>query len=166
MRDFPLADRSVFDHGDTDQPRDKHPLERKRGAQDRKAVRVAQAVAQAENRRLAETPAGPEPRRSGRPTGTREPHPAAAAAAPHAAMRGTGRIPPASCPARGEAAFRDNRSNPGLAPDGVEGAACTLRQRGCWKRAAWERRPSRTVTDLLEKPVARNVGKDHSLALE
>ncbi len=55
MRDFPLVDRSVFDHGNTDQPRDKHPPKRKRGAQDRKAVRVAQAVAQAENRRLAET---------------------------------------------------------------------------------------------------------------
>ena len=55
MRDFPLADRRVFDHADTDQPRDKHPPKRKRGAQYRKAVRVAQAVAQAENRRLAET---------------------------------------------------------------------------------------------------------------
>ena len=80
-------------------------------------------------------------REPGRPPATR------------AAMRGTGRTPPASCQSGGETAFRDNRSIPGLALDGVEGAACILRQSGCWKRAAWERKPSRIVTDPLGKPL-------------
>ncbi len=166
MRDFPLTDRRAFDHADTDQPRDKHPPKRRRGAQDRKAVRVAQAVAQAENRRLAETQPVRNQGDQDDPQARVNRIPPPQQPAPRAAMRGTGRIPPASCPARGETAFRDNRSIPRLALDGVEGAACTLRQRGCWKRAAWERRPSRTVTDLLKKPVARNVGKDHTLVLE
>ena len=46
-----------------------------------------------------------------------------------------------------------------MALDGAKGAACILRRRGCWKRAAWERRPSRIVTDPLGKPLAYSRGE-------
>ncbi len=55
LRDFPLAEHRVLEHGDTDRTRDRHPPERRQGAQGRQDIRVARAAAQTENRRLAET---------------------------------------------------------------------------------------------------------------
>ena len=71
-----VSDLTVADLGPWED--DKHPPERKQGAQGRQDIRVAQAVAQTENRRLAE----PEPFRheGDQDPQTREPHPSAASA--------------------------------------------------------------------------------------